>query len=195
MRGPERAYEPAGSEYRVRFHHVPHGVQQFGAPADRQRLAVAKLGDDPYEPGSCSRCGQLMADPLQQTCRAPHKAPEQVASWDGAEFVDHYTDAAAELIAAKREDREPLKAPERPLATEREAPAGRVVDLMAALHESVAKARSSRGEASDEGGTVHGMPTKKATAKKTTKKRSAKTAASKNAARKKAVTKKPPRFV
>ncbi|MFB7714021.1 hypothetical protein [Streptomyces sp. NPDC056105] len=31
LREPERAHDPVDSEYCVRFHHVPHGVKQFGA--------------------------------------------------------------------------------------------------------------------------------------------------------------------
>ncbi|GAA4340805.1 hypothetical protein GCM10023086_76620 [Streptomyces venetus] len=55
----------------------------------------------------------------------------------------------------KREDREP------PKLQEPESKPGQVVDLMAALHESVQQARASRGEDAD----VHEMPKKK-TAKK-----------------------------
>ncbi|MGW2082379.1 hypothetical protein ACWCOW_36645 [Streptomyces sp. NPDC001939] len=32
LREPEHAHDPVGSEYCVRLHHVPHGVQQFGGP-------------------------------------------------------------------------------------------------------------------------------------------------------------------
>jgi DNA end-binding protein Ku len=95
-----------------------------------------------------------------------------------------YTEAVEQLIEAKREHKEPPKAPE-----EQAAPGG-VVDLMAALKESVAKAQASRGEDA----TVHEMP-KKTTAKKTTKKAPAKKAAVKKAAvkktTKKAAAKKP----
>lgn len=78
---------------------------------------------------------------------------------EGDEFVDHYTDALAEVIKAKREGH---ALPETP---EREAPAGQVVDLMAALEESVQKARVARGEDA----AVHATPKK--TPKKTTKKK------------------------
>ncbi|WP_406368340.1 Ku protein [Streptomyces sp. NBC_00647] len=97
---------------------------------------------------------------------------------EGEEFTDRYTEAVEQLIDAKREHREP------PTAEEPEAP-GQVVDLMAALKESVAKAKASRGEDA----TVHDMPgkktaAKKATAKKTAKKQPAKKAAKKTTARK-----------
>ncbi|MFG3166079.1 Ku protein [Streptomyces sp. NPDC048200] len=96
---------------------------------------------------------------------------------DGPEFVDRYNDAVAEVIKAKREGVEPPEAPEEA------KPAGKVVDLMAALKESVAKARESRGEDA----TVHDLPKKKSTAKtvgKTAKKQPAKKVAKKTAAKK-----------
>ena len=89
---------------------------------------------------------------------------------EGPEFHDAYTDALAQIIEAKREDK-PLP----------EAPApetgGKVLDLMAALQESVSKAKASRGENAD----VHEMPKPK---KKAAKKAPAKKAAAKKAARK-----------
>ncbi|MFF8279980.1 Ku protein [Streptomyces lateritius] len=94
------------------------------------------------------------------------------------ELVDHYRDALVEVIEAKAEQREV-----RPVEAE-EAPTGRVVDLMAALQESVAKAKEFRGEATSGDATVHEMPkpkkaaAKKAPAKKTTAKKSAKKRAS-----------------
>ncbi|WP_433920929.1 Ku protein [Streptomyces canus] len=90
---------------------------------------------------------------------------------EGSEFTDTYTDALAKIIEAKREGK-PL-----PEAPEPEQP-GKVLDLMAALNESVQQAKASRGEDAD----VHEMPkkktakkqpAKKATAKKTTKKTTA----------------------
>ncbi|MFF2502211.1 Ku protein [Streptomyces sp. NPDC058067] len=72
--------------------------------------------------------------------------------------VDRYTEAIADLITAKQ------KGKKLPHAAE-EAPAGEVVDLMAALHESVQKAKAARGE-STEDAAVHEMPKKKVAAKK-----------------------------
>lgn len=96
---------------------------------------------------------------------------------EGSEFRDTYTDALAEIIEAKREDR-PL-----PEAPEPEATGGRVLDLMAALNESVAQAKASRGEGPAD---VHEMPKKKTAAKKT----AAKKQPSKKAAAKKTTAKK-----
>ncbi|MEU5323476.1 Ku protein [Streptomyces sp. NPDC021056] len=92
----------------------------------------------------------------------------------GPDFRDHYTEALAEVIQAKRADK-PL-----PAAPETEQP-GQVLDLMAALQQSVQKAQASRGEDAD----VHQLPKKKAAAKKTaSKKTAAKKAPAKEAARK-----------
>ncbi|MFF4572191.1 Ku protein [Streptomyces sp. NPDC001410] len=90
-------------------------------------------------------------------------------SLKGEEFQDHYTEAMAQIIEAKREAK-PL-----PEAPEPEQPA-QVLDLMAALNASVEQAKAARGEPAE----VHEMPkpkkkaaakkqpAKKATAKKTT---------------------------
>ncbi|MFD9190305.1 Ku protein [Streptomyces phaeochromogenes] len=83
---------------------------------------------------------------------------------DGDEFTDSYTGALAEVIKAKREGRA-LPEAEHPAAK-----GGEVVDLMAALHESVSKARAARGEDA----TVHEMPKKKTAAKKAPAKKTAK---------------------
>ncbi|MDX5569489.1 Ku protein [Streptomyces sp. ID05-04B] len=82
---------------------------------------------------------------------------------EGDEFRDSYTEAVAKIIESKREDK-PL-----PEAPEPKEP-GEVLDLMAALQESVRKARASRGETA--GADVHDLaqPQKKATAKKSAKK-------------------------
>ncbi|MDT0608907.1 non-homologous end joining protein Ku [Streptomyces lancefieldiae] len=75
---------------------------------------------------------------------------------EGDEFRDTYTEAVAELIEAKREHREPPAVPE-------PAETGQLVDLMAALNESVAKAKAGRGDGGH--ADVHEMPTKRATKK------------------------------
>ncbi|GAA0673105.1 Ku protein [Streptomyces thermocarboxydovorans] len=87
---------------------------------------------------------------------------------EGEEFRDSYTEALEQIIEAKREHQELPEAPE-PVET-----SGQVVDLMAALQESVKKVRSSRGE---QDADVHEMPKQKKTAGK-------KTAAKKTAAKK-----------
>ncbi|KQX77056.1 MULTISPECIES: Ku protein [unclassified Streptomyces] len=94
---------------------------------------------------------------------------------EGDDFKDTYTEAMEKIIEAKREEK-PL-----PEAPEPEQP-GRVLDLMAALEESVSKAKASRGEDAD----VHELP-KKTAAKKTTAKKAAgkKQPAKKDAAAKK----------
>ncbi|MQY40394.1 Non-homologous end joining protein Ku [Streptomyces sp. RB17] len=95
-------------------------------------------------------------------------------SLEGPEFQDRYTEAIAQIIEAKREEK-PL--PEAPAP---EAPA-QVLDLMAALNASVEKAKATRGEGAGPA-EVHELPkpkkaaakkqpAKKAAAKKTTAKR------------------------
>ncbi|WP_318218962.1 Ku protein [Streptomyces sp. SCL15-6] len=88
---------------------------------------------------------------------------------EGPEFRDTYTEAVAKLIEAKREHREPA-----PVAEPAEE-SGQLVDLMAALNESVAKAKEARSDGGD--ADVHEMPTKrtakKAPAKKTATKKTA----------------------
>ncbi|MFG2528747.1 Ku protein [Streptomyces sp. NPDC048516] len=100
---------------------------------------------------------------------------------------DHYREALEEIVAAKLAHREP----EFPAGEEQ--PTGQVMDLMAALQDSVRAARKSRGEDEDEGaegssggGAGSGRTARKSTAKKSTGKKSAaqKTAAQKTAAQK-----------
>ncbi|WP_406003436.1 hypothetical protein [Streptomyces sp. NBC_00829] len=93
-------------------------------------------------------------------------------------FRDTYTDALTEIINAKIEGREA------PAVPEQEVPGAPVVDLTAALNESVAKARATRGDTGQDA-TVHKMTTpKKRAAKKTTAASTRKTAAKKTAAKK-----------
>ena len=96
---------------------------------------------------------------------------------DDPEFRDTYTEALEQIIEAKREHREP------PKVEEPERQPGQVVDLMAALQESVQKARTSRGEDAE----VHEMPKQK----KAAKKQPAKKTASKKTTAKKASGRKP----
>ncbi|MET9909653.1 Ku protein [Streptomyces sp. NPDC006476] len=90
---------------------------------------------------------------------------------EGPEFEDAYTEAMAKIIEAKREDK-PL-----PEAPEPDQP-GEVLDLMAALTQSVQQAKASRGEDAD----VHELPKKKAAPKKAAKKQPAKKSATKKTA-------------
>jgi DNA end-binding protein Ku len=86
---------------------------------------------------------------------------------EGPEFADHYTDALEKVIEAKREGKEP------PQGSEAPEPKAQVVDLMAALEASVAKAQASRGEGGD--AQVHERPKKKTAARKTAEKPARKT--------------------
>ncbi|GAB2883463.1 hypothetical protein GCM10027074_60100 [Streptomyces deserti] len=85
-----------------------------------------------------------------------------IDSLEAAEFRDTYTDALSEVIAAKQEHRELPEVPQ--LAAE----PGRVMDLMAALRESVTRAQAARSE--DAEAKVPELPMKKAAKKAPTKK-------------------------
>ncbi|GAA2565313.1 MULTISPECIES: Ku protein [Streptomyces] len=90
----------------------------------------------------------------------------------GPEFTDHCSEALHEVIEAKRDDRQLPQPPEpRP---------GQLVDLMAALQESVSKARAARGERSDtDPQEAPATPAKKAAVREAT----ARAASSRNAGR------------
>ncbi|MFC8069717.1 Ku protein [Streptomyces sp. NPDC057293] len=96
----------------------------------------------------------------------------------GPGFEDEYTKALSEIIVAKREHREPPAGPE-PDQSEG------VLDLMAALNASVARARESREDGTH--ADVHELAKPKKAAKKTP----AKKAATKKAAARKAPQKSP----
>ncbi|MEW2051379.1 hypothetical protein [Streptomyces sp. NPDC005476] len=68
----------------------------------------------------------------------------------GEEFRDAYTEAIAKIIESKREDK---LLPEAPEPKEE----GQVLDLMAALQESVRKAQASRRETADSDADVHDL--------------------------------------
>ena len=61
---------------------------------------------------------------------------------EGADLRDRYAEALEEVIAAKREHQAPREVPE-----PETKPGGMVLDLMAALEESVSQAQPSRSEA------------------------------------------------
>ncbi|MFB6961685.1 Ku protein [Streptomyces sp. NPDC056309] len=96
----------------------------------------------------------------------------------GPEFADRYTEALHAVIEAKQEDRQLPQAPE-PTARP-----GRLVDLMAALQQSVDKARAARGETGDAvPQETPAAQAKKAAARKTARKTPARAASSRNGGR------------
>lgn len=98
----------------------------------------------------------------------------------GPDFEDRYTEAMAQIIEAKREEK-PF-----PGAPEPEQPA-QVLDLMAALNESVQKVKASRGEGTGPA-EVHELPKPKKTV---AKKQPTKKVVAKKATAKKATGRKP----
>jgi DNA end-binding protein Ku len=95
-------------------------------------------------------------------------------------YQDEYRKALEAVLEAKAEGRQPPKPTEEP--------GGQVVDLMAALQESVRKVQAARGEDAGDA-EVHEMPT----AKKKTAGKAAGKAPAKKTAKKTAATKKPTR--
>uniref|UniRef100_A0AAU1HQH4 Non-homologous end joining protein Ku n=1 Tax=Streptomyces sp. NBC_00180 TaxID=2903632 RepID=A0AAU1HQH4_9ACTN len=149
----------------------------------RERLGILRVRDEAlvlhvmYWPDEIRDPTELLPPPVELTENEIDGALALIDSMtrddlEGPEFHDAYTNALAQIIEAKREDK-PL-----PEAPEPEEAGGKVFDLMAALNESVAKAKAARGEGPAD---VHEMPKKKATAKKQPAK---KTAAKKATAKK-----------
>ena len=145
----------------------------------RERLGLLRVRDDAIVLHQMLWPDEIR-DPAELAPAAVEVTDEEIASaeqlidrltrdnLEGDEFTDRYTEAVQQLIEAKQEGREP------PAMPEAASPAGQVVDLMAALQESVAKARAGRGETEAE---VHDLPKKK-TAKRSAKKAAAKKAGS-----------------
>ncbi|MFJ2847606.1 Ku protein [Streptomyces griseofuscus] len=137
----------------------------------RERLGILRVRDDVlvlhamHWPDEIRDPAELLPPPVQV---ADEEIEGVLALMDsmtvdelvGPEFEDRYTEAVAEIIEAKREEK-PL-----PEAPEPEQPA-QILDLMSALQESVSKAKASRGQ--DAGpAEVHELPApkKKTAAKK-----------------------------
>ncbi|GGX35002.1 Ku protein [Streptomyces chartreusis] len=139
----------------------------------RERLGVLRVKDDVIVlhamrwPDEIRDPAELLPEPVELTEDELDGALALMDSMtrddlDDPEFRDTYTDALAKVIEAKRDDK-PL-----PKAPEPEETGGKVLDLMTALNESVAKAQAARGAGA---GDAHEMPKKKTAAKKTTAKR------------------------
>ncbi|MFI2138771.1 Ku protein, partial [Streptomyces griseofuscus] len=151
----------------------------------RERLGLLRVKDDVLVlhamrwPDEIRDPAELLPPPVQVSDEEVEGAlalmdTMTVDRLEGPEFHDRYTEAIAEIIEAKREEK-PL-----PEAPEPEQPA-QILDLMAALQESVSKAKASRGQ--DAGpAEVHELPAPK---KKTAvKKQPARKTATKKAAAK-----------
>ncbi|MFF5435148.1 Ku protein [Streptomyces griseofuscus] len=158
----------------------------------RERLGLLRVKDDVlvlhamHWPDEIRDPAELLPPPVQVSDEEIEGAlalmdTMTVDKLEGPDFHDRYTEAIAEIIEAKREEK-PL-----PEAPEPEQPA-RVLDLMAALQESVTKAKASRGE--DTGpAEVHELPAPKR--KAAAKKQPARKAAAKKTTAKKATGRRP----
>ncbi|MFJ1877860.1 Ku protein [Streptomyces sp. KS_5] len=152
----------------------------------RERLGVLRVKDDVIVlhamrwPDEIRDPAELLPEPVELTEDEIDGALALMDSMvrddlDDPEFRDTYTDALAKVIEAKRDDK-PL-----PKAPEPDETGGKVLDLMTALNESVAKAKASRSEDQAE---ANERPKKKTAAKKQPAKRTtAKKAARKASAR------------
>ncbi|MFG2893467.1 Ku protein [Streptomyces sp. NPDC048248] len=104
---------------------------------------------------------------------------------------DHYREALEEIVAAKLAHREPH------FEETEEKPAGQVMDLMAALQDSVRAAKKSRGEEDTEHATVtslsgaSGRPAKKSAARKADAKKTTGSTAAGGSATKKSAARAP----
>ncbi|MGI5411094.1 Ku protein [Streptomyces chartreusis] len=160
----------------------------------RERLGVLRVKDDVIVlhamrwPDEIRDPAELLPEPVELTEDEIDGAMALMDTMtrdelEGPEFQDTYTDALAQIIEAKRDDK-PL-----PKAPEPEETGGKVLDLMTALNESVAKAQAARGPSPAD---VHEMPKKKTAAKKTTaKKQPAKKATAKKTTAKKTSGRRP----
>ncbi|MFD0435571.1 non-homologous end joining protein Ku [Streptomyces chartreusis] len=140
----------------------------------RERLGVLRIKDDVIVlhamrwPDEIRDPAELLPEPVELTEDEIDGALALMDSMtrddldDPELFRDTYTDALAKVIEAKRDDK-PL-----PQAAEPEETGGKVLDLMTALNESVAKAQAARGAGAAD---VHAMPKRKTAAKKATAKK------------------------
>ncbi|GAA4799397.1 Ku protein [Streptomyces ziwulingensis] len=147
----------------------------------RERLGLLRVRDEAIVlhamrwPDEIRDPSSLLPDPVdvsEQEIDGALALMDTMATDDLTGFRDEYTAALSDIIIAKREHREPAPVPEPA------EPRAQIVDLMAALNDSVAKAREARGDGGD--ADVHEMPTKRAAKKQPAKK----TAAKKTTARK-----------
>ncbi|WP_394436463.1 non-homologous end joining protein Ku [Streptomyces sp. SGAir0957] len=164
-----------------------HGRERLGLLRAKESviaLHALKWPDEVRSPGELAPApvditGDEVDEALLLIDSMTRDEPLEEAEW----AADRYTAALEEVIHAKADGRQP------PAAAPEEPASGRVLDLMAALEQSVQQARSSRGSGDDAHATVHEMPKKKAAAKKTTKK----TAAAKKTAKQPAKKTTPPK--
>ncbi|MEU0174096.1 Ku protein [Streptomyces massasporeus] len=150
----------------------------------RERLGLLRVRDDVIVlhamrwPDEIRDPAELLPEPVDLSDDEVDRALALMDSMtredlEDPEFRDTYTEALEQIIEAKREHREP------PAMPEPEQKPGQIVDLMAALNESVQKARADRGEDAD----VHEMPKKKTAKKQPAKKTTKRAAAKKTAGR------------
>ncbi|KIF72727.1 DNA repair protein [Streptomyces sp. 150FB] len=168
----ERSEKVAIAKYALR------GRERLGVLSIRDRALVLHQMHWPDEIRDPSSLAPPQVDLEEGEIERAIQLMESMAAEDTSGYRDRYQEAVEAMIEAKLEGREPAP------PTDQEQPrGGQVVDLMAALEESVQAAREGRGEHGGDGtdATVHDLP--KASAKKTAAKKQT-TAAKKTAAKK-----------
>lgn len=158
-RALERSSKVAIAKFALR------GRERLGLLSIREKALVLHSMHWPDEIRSPAELAPRPVELTDDEIRRAIDLMESMAADDASGFHDEYREALEKVIDAKLEGKTPPK-PAEPKAGD-----GRVVDLMAALEQSVQTARESRGEGDD--ATVHEMP-KKGTSKKTAKKSAAK---------------------
>lgn len=139
------------------------GRERLGLLSILDRALVLHTMHWPDEVRSPAELAPAPVDLTEEEVQRAIDLMEGMAADDATGYHDEYQTALEKVIKAKTEG-EALPAPAEPKPDE-----GRVVDLMAALEQSVQTARESRGEDA----TVHDMPKKKAAKKSAAKKKSA----------------------
>ncbi|MET9494124.1 Ku protein [Streptomyces sp. NPDC006552] len=162
-----------------------HGRERLGllrVKEDVLALHALKWPDeirspDELAPAEADITGEEIDEALLLIDSMTREEPLEEAEW----AADRYRAALEEVIHAKADGKKP------PVAEAKEEPSGRVLDLMAALEQSVQQAKKSRDADGD--ATVHEMPKKKA-AKKAARKAPAKKAAASRSSAARSATKK-----
>lgn len=160
----ERSEKVAVAKYALR------GRERLGVLSIRDRALVLHQMHWPDEIRDPSSLAPPQVDLEEGEIERAIQLMESMAAEDTSGYRDRYQEAVEAMIEAKLEGREPA-----PPTDQEQSRGGQVVDLMAALEESVQAAREGRGENGGGGdATVHDLP--KASAKKTAAKKQTTTA-------------------
>jgi len=147
-----------------------HGRQRLGLLSLKDSALVLHAMKWPDEVRDPAELAPRKVDVDEAEIERAMQLMDSMAADDVSGYRDEYRAALEKTIEAKAHGQKPPQPAEEPEG------GGQIMDLMAALEQSVESARDSRGEGAGEGATVHDMPKKKApakTAKKTAAKKTA----------------------